>query len=65
MNAGRNFSGLRKELLSQLEIKMTDIFMLVDLKFETIFKISTKISSGNIQVPQFLNGSLIPKVYFL
>jgi len=48
MNSGRNFSAFGKELLSHLEVKTADIFLLVDLKFETIFKISTKISSGNI-----------------
>jgi hypothetical protein len=63
MNSGRN-PAFRKELLSHLEVKTADMFLLVDLNFETIFKISTKISSGNIQVPQFPNGSHIPKVYF-
>jgi hypothetical protein len=67
MNSGINFSAFRKEFLSHFEVKRANIFLLVDVKFETIFKISTKISSGNIQVPQFLNtsSSLVPKVYVL
>jgi hypothetical protein len=64
MNSGRNFSAFKKELLSHLEDKTANIFLLVDLKFETILKISTKIGSGNIQVPHFLNDSLVTKVYF-
>jgi hypothetical protein len=65
MNSGRNFSAFRKGLIPHFEVKTANIFLLVDLKFETIFKISIKVNSDNIQVPQFLNGSFVPKVYVL
>ena len=65
MNSGRNLSAFSKELLPHLEVETANIFLLVDLIFETIFKISTNISSYNIEVPRFLNGSLVPKLYFL
>jgi hypothetical protein len=34
MNSGRNFSAFRKELFSHLQVKTTNMFLLVDLKFE-------------------------------
>jgi hypothetical protein len=62
MNSSRTLLAFRKEFLNRLEVKTAKMFLLLDLKFQTVIKISTKISSDNIQGTRCLNASLVPKV---